>query len=116
MFAWGETGGYLDPALVARELADLLEEMAFNFRKQPGMSVLAILGMVCAFELTLMALAWQVMPWGAQDEPLRASFRNALRQTWLHFATLIPIVLVLAPLGITSERLQTEWRRFYLFF
>lgn len=111
LIAWGEAGGHLDPARVAREFVDLLEVLASMFRKQPGMSVLAVLGMVCALELTLMALAWQVMPWGAQDEPLRASYRNALRQTWLHFATLIPIVLVLVPLGITSERLQTEWGR-----
>lgn len=111
LIAWGEAGGHLDPTRVAREFVDLLEVLASMFSKQPGMSVLAVLGMVCALELTLMALAWQVMPWGAQDEPLRASYRNALRHTWLHFATLIPIVLVLVPLGITSERLQTEWRR-----
>lgn len=111
LIAWGESGGHLDPALVASKFSDLLAQITSEFRKQPGMSVLAVLGMLCALELTLMALAWQVMPWGAQDEPLRASYRNALRQTWLHFATLIPVVLVLAPLGITSERLQTEWRQ-----
>ncbi|MCH7840937.1 MAG: hypothetical protein IID38_11980, partial [Planctomycetes bacterium] len=111
LIAWGEAGGHLDPALVASEFSDLLAQITSEFRKQPGMSVLAVLGMVCALELTLMALAWQVMPWGARDEPIRASYRNALRQTWLHFATLIPVVLVLAPLGITSERLQTEWQR-----
>ena len=106
LIAWSEAGGHLDPARVASEFADLLDELASEFRKQPGMSVLAVLGMVCALELTLMALAWQVMPWGARDEPLRASYRNALRQTWLHFATLIPIVLVLASLGITTVRMQ----------
>ncbi len=60
----------------AGEIADVVVQNA-------KFVVLVFLGVSLAIEAGFLALAFVVMPWGAGDEPLRSSYRHALRRTWL---------------------------------
>ena len=54
------------------------------------------------------------MAWGACDEPLRTSYRNAIRQVWLRGAHVIPAAIVISSIGIPLSRMDTAWDASYL--
>jgi hypothetical protein len=71
-------------------LADLLHELLWDWQE-----ALLVFGLIAlSIEAGFLLLAFLVMPWGAADEPLRSSFKHALRFTWLHTTHALPIVLL----------------------
>lgn len=61
---------------------------------------------VAAIELAFPLLALLLTPWGARDEPLKSSYRNALQWTWLHTAHIVLLIVMAGTVIGTVERLR----------
>lgn len=90
-------------------LGGITEEFA-RYPWQVGLTTAAI---GASIELGFVALALVITPWGAQDEPIRSSFANALRRTWLHTTHALVAVLLVGTLGTTLSRMETAWDSTY---
>lgn len=90
-------------------LFDVLVDVVEAFRFRPWWTVPLAIGIILVVEAAFPAIALLVMPWGARDEPLRTTYRNALRQTWLRTAHVIPCVLLVGTLAVVYHRLETAW-------
>lgn len=92
-----------------RELALLISQLA----RFPIESTLAVIGVIALVEVGHLALALNLMSWGARDEPLRNTFGFALRQTWLSGARIsIAIMIIGGPLAAIEYENQT-WSAAY---
>ncbi len=94
-------------------LSSALNEAYNEFTKHPYTVAFSAFGFVCLFEVAFAALALFTMAWGAKDEPLRESYRNAIRQVWLHTAHLIPIILLVSAAAVPLSRLGNAWNASY---
>jgi hypothetical protein len=110
LIAASEVRGTLGIVSVYPELLDVLVDVIEAFRFRPWWTVPLAIGIILGVEAVFPAIALLVMPWGARDEPLRASYRNALRQTWLRTAHVIPCVILVGTLAVAYDRVETEWR------
>jgi hypothetical protein len=73
--------------------------------------LLSFMAAVVFIEAGLLSLALVFMPWGARDEPIRRSFRNAIRGVWLQTAH-VPLAVFLAGFVIQGMWLaQTSWNQ-----
>ena len=86
-----------------------LEQLA----RKPKEVVLTILGIALLVELGFLGVAYLVMPWGAYDEPLGASFRHALRRVWLQTPHVVLIIATVGAIGIPLSRWDRAWRASY---
>ncbi len=101
LVAWSEAGGHLydiDRVFLKFEL--IVDEIAEELTSPPYGETAAVLAVALSIEAAFLVLALLVMPWGARDEPLRASFRNALRQTWLRTVQIIPCVFIVGSFAV----------------
>lgn len=105
---------YFDPSSVwyLSELVDRLLQFPSTvpryYAQDPtwflGIAALVVLGVELAFVL----LALIFMPAGARDEPLRSSFGNALRQTWLSTARIGVILCLVGGLACSLDYMETH--------
>ena len=65
------------------------------FPHDPVAAAFVMIVAIVSVEAGFAGLALLLAPWGAADEPLGASARNALRNTWLHTADALPWLLLL---------------------
>ncbi len=96
----------------ARFLANLnwlLEQLA----EQPKTTVLAVLGIALLIEVGFVGEAYLVMPWGACDEPLGASFRHALRRVWMQTPHVVLIIALVGAVGLPLSRWDRAWGASY---
>jgi hypothetical protein len=98
---------------IGRQFIVDIGSLANAFARDPKIMVLAVLGIALLIELGFLGVAYVVMPWGACDEPLGASFRHALRRTWLQTPHLVLIVALMGAIGIPLLRLERTWRASY---
>lgn len=92
-------------AEVGRTCQNTLAEFARN----PIEFSLSILGFVLLFEAINLAVATVTVPWGAVDEPLKNSYRHAIRQVWLRSAHAVPIVGTVAGAIALLHYLEVSW-------
>ncbi len=89
---------YSSPSMNISDISTaLLEVFGFvvlDLQRDPSGIILSLLGQGWALEVGFLALAVLVMPWGARDERIGATYRHALRRVWLQSAHAIPIVLL----------------------
>ncbi len=93
-----------DPFWLLGEMVEELEGEPVEFLATTGISIAVYQGIV-------VLLAFAVMPWGCQDEPLRKSFGNAFRQTWLHtthLAVVIIFLMILIRVGVQWQEAYTD--------
>lgn len=106
LIAWSEAGGGFDLAALGTELMAVAREISREAVRHPGEFALAVAGTIVGVEAAFLLLALALMPWGARDEPLRATFRNALRQVWLQTPQILVIVLAFGTAAVTFVRLE----------
>jgi hypothetical protein len=88
-------------------VADLLERMPFQaFPVLPRVMVTLVM-----VELGFVGLAVLLSPWGARDEPMSASYVNALRRVWLQTVHLTQIVLLVSVLAMVLVRAERAWEQ-----
>ncbi len=106
---WSEAGPLLALWEIMLEVDEMLTAIGGEIERHPVRFPLTVAGTVLFIEVSLLGIALLVMPWGARDEPLRESYRNALRQTWLRTVHVIPIVFLVGAFAINLDRLQANW-------
>ena len=79
--------------------------------RKPKEVVLTILGIALLVELGFLGVGYLVMPWGAYDEPLGASFRHALRRVWLQTPHVVLIIATVGAIGIPLSRWDRAWQQ-----
>lgn len=99
---------------IAFEIQEQLSDIVEEFQRHPYATPFRILGIFALIELGHAALALFLMAWGACDEPLRNSYRNAIRQVWLRGAHVIPAAIVISSIAIPLSRMDTAWDASYL--
>ncbi len=85
------------------EVGILVGSLSDALSRDPFGAVLVTGSIIVGIEVGFVVLAWLVMPWGARDEPVRESYRNALRQTWLRTSHVIVVVLLGDMVMIASD-------------
>jgi hypothetical protein len=95
-------GGFLIGILVAwtgpGSLAANLTYIWTQFDSETPGAAWILAGIFALIEAFHLAVAVLFMPWGAKDEPLRKSFQNSLRQTWLHTVHFLPAIAIVGGL------------------
>jgi len=76
---------------------------------QPFETLVWTVGALVATETFFVVLAMALCSWGAADEPLRASIRSSLRQTWLHTPHFLPAVVYVGAVAILMGDARREW-------
>lgn len=104
LVAWIEAG------TIMVEVGSMLVDFGDELERHPVQFPLIVVGIASAIEAGFLGLALLVMPWGARDEPVRSSYRNALRQTWLRSTHVIPVVLLVGVVAVTIDRIDSAWR------
>lgn len=110
LVAWSEADAALSLGPIAAEFQEMMRASATAIQRQPIEFAFEVIGIAMLIEVTFLGVALLVMPWGACDEPLRNSYRHALRRTWLQTAHVIPIVLSVGTMIVVLDRLRAEWR------
>jgi len=87
--------------------------VADAFASDPKTTVLVVIGVALLIELGFVWLAFWMMPWGAVDEPLRASFSHALRRIWCQSPHGLLIILLIGGLTAQLDRLNDAWKTIY---
>ncbi len=111
--SWGDATA---PATFGSVGARFLDNQSWFLEKlsqQPKTTVLSVLGITLLVELGFLGVAYLVMPWGACDEPLGASFRHALRRAWLQTPHIVLIIALVGALGTPLSRWDRSWRASY---
>ena len=106
LLGWWDAGGVDGAAL---ELARLLVSLESDSPHPLMVLLLSIAAFALCVEVGWLMLAAVVMPWGAGDEPLRMSYRNALRQTWLHTASILPVIILVWAFSAAHDHIETAW-------
>jgi hypothetical protein len=79
------------------------------FADDPKTTILIVVGVALLIEAGFVWLAFWMMPWGAIDEPLRASFSHALRRAWCQSPHALLIILLIGGLTAQLDRLNDAW-------
>ncbi len=77
----------------------------------PGTAFAAVAGTVLSIEGGYLLMAVFLAPWGAADEPIRASLRSAIHRAWLHTPHILLVVLLAGLLSVPLFRAQEASRR-----
>lgn len=96
---------------LATELLDNLGLFVLELQSDPSGNGLALLGFLLSIEFGFLALAVLVMPWGARDERIGATYRHALRRVWLQSTHVIPIVLLVGGVAVGLAGAERAWWR-----
>ncbi|MCH7595287.1 MAG: hypothetical protein IID35_01905 [Planctomycetes bacterium] len=96
---------------VSRELYRVCVEVGDHFQRQSVETVLTVLGVALLIETCYCAVAFLLMPWGARDEPIRQSYKHALRRAWIGTPAIVMGILVTGSVAVTVERMDRSWRR-----
>lgn len=89
------------------EFTGVLDEFVHEYRRDPVQVTAGTIGVILAIQMMFVGLATCATPWGAKDEPLRKSFRNAIRYAWLHTPALIPAILAVGCSIVILDRVET---------
>lgn len=92
-----------------RDPLHLLGEILEEFVRDPGEAFLVLSITTIIVEMGFLAMALLLLPWGAVDEPIQASLRNALRSVWLHSTHALPVVLLVGLLMVWMSNVQREY-------
>jgi hypothetical protein len=79
------------------------------FADDPKLMFLIVVGVALLIEAVFVWLAFWMMPWGAVDEPLRASFSHTLRRVWCQSPHALLIILLIGGLTAQLDRLDDAW-------
>jgi len=99
------------PDLIFDEFGSIINAIVDEFKRHPYAFPATVAGIAISIEIGFLLLALLVMPWGARDEPIWNSYRNALRHTWLRTAHVLPCVLLVGTLGLVVYHVEFEWIR-----
>lgn len=94
---------------VSRELYRVCVEVGDHFQQQSVEAVLTVLGIALLIETFYCAVAFLLMPWGARDEPIRQSYKHALRRIWIATPAIVMGILVTGSVAVTLERMDRSW-------
>ena len=94
---------------VSRELYRVCVEVGDHFRQQSVETVLTVLGIALLIETGFCAVAFLLMPWGAKDEPIRASYKHALRRIWIATPAIVMGIFVIGSVAVSLERMEQSW-------
>ncbi|UCC32471.1 MAG: hypothetical protein JSU86_09350 [Phycisphaerales bacterium] len=100
---------HIDEAFI--EFVLMIDHIAEQFARHPYVSSAALAGIILSIEIGHLLLALLVMPWGARDEPMRNSYRNAVRHMWLRTAHVLPCVLLVGTVSLALHHVEFEWLR-----
>jgi len=101
--------GEVTPARLLAAWARVFESLTAGLRSDPTAYFWGVAGIVVLIEVTLLIGAFLLTPWGARDEPVRASVAHALRQVWLRTTHLIPIVIIMAATVFVTGMVNQMW-------
>jgi len=80
-----------------------------EFDRNPLRVTLVVAGTFVGIELAIVAAGLIFVPWGARDEPIRASFGVSIRRTWLYTPHALVLILLPALVIVPVGRAQTAW-------
>jgi len=80
-----------------------------DIKQDPGVAFLATTGNALLIESIFFILACVFMPWGAVDEPLRASFSHAFRRAWCQSPHVALCIILIALLAWRVDALNDAW-------
>jgi hypothetical protein len=101
------------PTGILRAMGNVVGEIVHELTRAPREAWAILVGFVVAIELGFALLALIATPWGAKDEPLRASVSSALRRTWIQTAHLLPIILIYGLWVAKVNHAAREWWDIY---
>jgi len=96
-------------AVILREAADDIAELAGEFVGNPMLAVPATLMTLLAIEAGFVGLALLIMPWSAGDEPLGDSLRHGLRRAWLLTPHALPLIFLFGAAAVPVWHTQRSW-------
>ncbi len=96
---------------LSTQLLEVFGFLVLDLQRDPSGIILSLLGQGLAVEVGFLALAVLLMPWGARDERIGATYRHALRRVWLQSAHAIPIVLLVGSVAIALAGAERAWWR-----
>ena len=111
LVAWSESTPPVALDQIADRLGRLSRQLVRQYERFPGSMIAATASTIIGVELGFLLLTALITAWGARDEPVRASFVWALRQTWLHTAQVLPAILLVGCLSIAYGRASSAWWR-----
>ena len=100
---WGTRG-------FSNDLQRLCGDIGSEFSKYPLECSIAIIASIAITESIFLGLALLVLPFAAERERFRDSFRHALRRTWLHTSAALPAALLICFLTIFAIDQHKCWK------
>lgn len=107
--AWEELpldADFFDFRVNATKVALIFLDM---FVAYPLPSILSVVGV----EMGVVGLSVWLLPWGACDEPLKESFRHALRRVWMQTPQLFLFFILAASTMVFLDRADRHWTQVY---
>ena len=93
------------------EMLEIIGYLILDLQRDLSGTILSLLGRGLSIEMVFLALAVFLMPWGACDERLSATFRHSLRRVWLQTTHAIPILLFVVSVSFVLAGAQRAWWR-----
>jgi len=81
------------------------------FQHKPLNVIATVFFSFLGIQLVFIIIPFFLMAWGAKDESLKSSYRNALRQLWIRTAHILLILIIVAPVGVAFENASSQWNR-----
>ena len=109
----GDIRGPIGQTAIVDGFGDLLTEIADDFRRHPYETTFLTLGTIALIEVGHVVIALLMSAWGARDELLRNSLRNAVRQVWLRTPHVIAVAIMVGSVAIPLSRMDRDWNDAY---
>lgn len=87
----------------------LFIELFHEFQRNPVDIIAVIFFITLGIQIVFIVIPFFLMAWGAKDEPLKASYRNALRQLWIRTAHIVVGLMMVGTIGVSLGIAKNIW-------
>ncbi len=98
--------GWVD--ILSLRLGGMWSELWSEVVSDPEIAALMVIPLV-GFEVQIALSALLIAPWGARDERVRASIRNAFRCVWLHSTHALVLLVLLGSILCVLTAMRAVW-------
>ena len=107
--AWDGSAGPGGWEHVAGSAWHTIADLGGEFDRNPLHTTLAVAGTFVGIELAIVVAGLIFAPWGARDEPMRASFGASVRRTWLYSPHALMLILLPALVILPLDHARRDW-------
>ncbi len=101
--------GFLD--LISLTVVKMFNDAIYEIAAAPLEVTLGVIAATAVIEFAYICLTIVILPFAANRERIRDSFRHTLRYVWLHSSVVFPASLLCCTTILTADKVHSQWSK-----